>query len=507
MFPSSTRLAAATALTVLLTAACGSTVQLSHQVSAGQGDGLSVSNPASGTDGTTSTGGTTGGSGLTGGSTGSTTGTGGSGTTGTSGQAAAPGTTGTGSSGSSTTTGVATAGNHDPIQIGFVTTSVGNAAALGINTGSTYTDRQLFTALVAEYNAAGGLAGHKIVPVYGDTDTASSNWSAQFAQACATFTQDHKVRAVIGYIFVFLPSFESCLQKAHVPHLYGGYQPGDVVDQRTWPTMVGTGHPTVDGADLAALDGALRTGLLNAKTKLGLIIDTCADGDRAFKSNVEPWLKQRKVNYQVVYGACSQGASDVSGAASAISNAELKFAASGVNLVFSNAVEILVFMEDAQSQNYHPEYLMGVGGTALEANAPADQVKHLHGFGWMPSVDVSVSHQPYALTPPQKACIGKLAKHGLKPAQYNDFMAAYQACDGLDLYAKALAATGTTDATRITAAVLQTMGSFQGAGTYAGGMRAASTQHGGPSVYRAYAWTDSCSCLTYRGPTYPIPTP
>jgi ABC-type branched-subunit amino acid transport system substrate-binding protein len=499
------RLTAAAVLTALLTAACGSTVQVKGTATVG--DGLGSSPQAGLTTGGTSGAVTTGSTGAVAGSTGAVQGgTGGPGPSGTSGQVGVPGSATATTGGAASTSGVTT-GNHDPIQIGFVTTSVGNAAALGVNAGQTYTDRAMFDALVAEYNAQGGVAGHKIVPVYGDTDTASSNWSNQFAAVCAKFTQDNHVKAVIGYVFVFLPSFESCLAKAQVPHLYGGYQPGDVVDQRSYPTIIGTGHPTVDGFDLTALDGALRTGLLNAKTKLGLIVDTCADGDRAYNSSVVPWLKAHKVDYQTVTGNCAQGASDVSGAASAISNAELRFASSGVNLVFASAVELLVFMEDAQSQGYQPEYLTAVGGAALEANAPASQMKHLHGFGWMPSVDVNPSHQPYPQTPTQKACIAKLVRHGLKPAAYNDFMAAYQACDGIDLYAKALASTGTTQPRAITAAVGRAMATYPAAGTYGGGLRAVDHQRGGPSTYRAYAWTDSCSCVTYRGPTYPIPTP
>jgi len=315
------------------------------------------------------------------------------------------------------------------------------------------------------------------------------------------------VKAVIGYVFVFLPSFENCLVKAHVPHLYGGYQPGDVVDQQQYPTLVATGHPTVDGFDLTALDGALRSGLLNSKTKLGMIVDTCANGDRAYTRTIEPWLKAHHVSYKTVVGSCAQGASDVSGAASAISSAELQFASAGVNLVFGSAVELLLFMEDAQSQGYAPEYLTAVGGAGLQANAPASQMKHLHGFGWMPAVDVDPQHQPYPQTPAQKSCIAKLNKHGLHPAAFNDFMAAYQACDGIDLYAKALAAKGTTDPQPIVDGVVAALSSFHATGTYGGTLRAARGQRGGPATFRGYAWTDSCSCLTYRGPTYPIPTP
>jgi hypothetical protein len=488
---------------LLLATACGSTVQVRGQLTNGGTavDGLS---PAQG--GTSLGSGTTTGGALSGSTSGSI------GAAGTSTTGSAP--TGAGTTGgaaSTTTTGttpVPGSGSHEPIQIGFVTTSVGNAEALGVNAGQSYTDKAMFQALVAEYNAAGGVAGHRILPVYGATDTASSNWANQFNAVCAQFTQDNHVKAVIGYIFVFLPSFENCLVHARVPHLYGGYQPGDVVDQQQYPTIVGTGHPTVDGFDLTALDGALRSGLLNSKTKLGMIVDTCANGDRAYNRTIEPWLKAHHVNYQTVVGDCAQGASDVSGAASAISSAELKFAAQGVNLVFGSAVELLLFMEDAQSQNYAPEYLTAVGGAGLEANAPASQMKHLHGFGWMPAVDVNPQHQPYPKTPAQKACIAKLVKHGLHPAAYNDFMAAYQACDGIELYARALAAKGSAATpTAIIGGVLAALPSFHGAGTYGGTLRAASHQRGGPASYREYGWTDSCSCLTYRGPTYPVPIP
>ena len=72
---------------------------------------------------------------------------------------------------------------------------------------------------------------------------------------------------------------------------------------------------------------------------------------------------------------------------------------------------------------------------------------------------------------------------------------------------RALAAKGTTDPQPIVDGVVAALPAFSGTGTYGGGLRATAHQHGGPATYRPYAWTDSCSCLTYRGSTYPIPTP
>ncbi|MDP9183899.1 MAG: hypothetical protein M3P04_14130 [Actinomycetota bacterium] len=395
---------------------------------------------------------------------------------------------------------------NGPVQIGFVTTSVGNAEAFGINPGTTYTDKAMYEAIVGDYNAHGGLAGHRILPVYGETDTASNNWGSDFQAVCAKFTEDNHVKAVIGYIFVFLPSFEGCLAKAGVPHLYGGYQPGDVVDQGQYRTMVSSAHPPVDGFDLTALEGAERTGLLTKSTKLGLLIDTCADGDRAYRRSVEPWLKARAINYRTFIGDCARGGTDASSAASAISSAQLQFASSGVNLVFGNAVELLLFMNNAQTQGYTPEYLTATGGGALHATgaAPSSQMKHLHGFGWTPTVDVDLQHQP-ATTAAQKACTDRLVKHGLQPKAYNDFMAAYATCDGLELYTQALA-VGANTPQAVVNAVATAEPRLVGALTYGGRLRESPNQRGGAAVYREYGWSNSCSCLTYRGALYPLPT-
>jgi ABC-type branched-subunit amino acid transport system substrate-binding protein len=492
------------ALTIVLaavTAACGTTVPIQQQVASGtnglgsvDGEGLApgvVSGPTAG-PGAVLPGGSTTSPGTTGGL--ASPGAGTVGTPGRPGATAAPTVTGGG---------IPATG---PIQIGFVTTSVGNAEALGINAGQSYTDKAMFEALVKEYNAAGGVNGRRIVPVYGATDTGSSNWANDFAAVCAKFTQDNKVKAVIGYVFVYLPSFEGCLANAKVPHLYGGYQPGDIAGQRQFPTLVSTAHPTVDGAGLTALEGAWRSGVLTKKSKVGLVIDTCADGDRAYERTMVPWLKAKGINYQTVIGDCARGASDVSSAASAVSNAVLKFSSSGVDLVYANAVVLLIFMSNAQTQGYEPEYFTTVGGAALEANAPASQMEHLHGYGWLPSVDVSQRKQPGPMRASQKACVAKLQKHGLQPAAYNDFMAAYAACDGLDLYAKALA-SGATTPLEVAASVASAQPGLAGANTYDGRLRGFARQRGGPALYREYGWDTSCPCLTYRGGTHPVPSP
>jgi len=397
-----------------------------------------------------------------------------------------------------------------PLELGFISTSVGNAAALGVNAGQTYTDKAAYEALVKEYNAHGGLAGRKIVPVYGETDTASNDWDTQFQAACQNLTQDHHVKAVLGYIFVFLDSFEQCLAKAGVSHLYGGYQPGDAQAQKDFPTIVSVAHPTVDVANETVLAGAIASGRLTGKSKLGILYDGCAHGERAFKTSTEPFLKRNGIAYETFFGDCAGGAGDAGSAAAQVKSAQLQFAARGVDVAFvSNAIALLLFMNNAESQGYRPSYINSGFGAAFEAQqgaVPQAQLENLHGYGWMPGIDVGQQRQPYPATPQQKACLGKLKRQGLVPQQYNDFMFAYVTCDSLDLYDRALRVTGgRTDAAILKQALLKVMPTFTGSATYGGAYGVGDRQRGGPGRYREIGWTDSCSCFTYRGPVRTVP--
>jgi ABC-type branched-subunit amino acid transport system substrate-binding protein len=399
-----------------------------------------------------------------------------------------------------------------PIELGFMTTNVGNAQNAGINAGQTFSDKQLYNALIKEYNLSGGVAGRRIVPVYGDTDTAASNWNTQFQAACQKLTDDHKVKAVLGYVFVFLDSFEQCLAKRGVPHLYGGFGPGDVQAQRDFPDIVSVAHPTLDITHKTILAGALATGRLTKSSKLGILYDSCSHGDRAFTRSTEPFLKAHGISYESVSSTCSEGSADASAVVASAQSAQLQFASHGVDVVLiPNQITMLFFMQAAESQAYRPAYINQGGGGALEAQGgavPRAQLRNLHGYGWAPAIDVSPSRQPYAATPPQRACLDKLKRNGLVPTQFADFMLAYVTCDSLDLYARALTVTGgDPDRLTIRSALARVLPELPGRATYGGRLTTSMLQRGGPARYRESGWDDGCSCITYRGPVRAVPTP
>lgn len=391
-----------------------------------------------------------------------------------------------------------------------MTTSTANAQTLGINVGQTFSDKQLYDALIKEYNAKGGVAGRKIVPVYGKSDTSSADWSTQFQAICQTFTQDNHVQAVLGYVFVFLDSFEQCLAGNGVPHLYGGYQPGDVQAQREFPSLFSVMLPTVDVVSQIVLEGAMASGRLTTHSKFGILYDGCGHGDRAFRESTEPYLKQHGIHYETAYVACSKGEGDTGNAAAAVQSAELRFAANGVDVVYvTSGVALVIFMNTAESQRYRPSYIFPGGGAAAEAQSSVSpaQMRNLHAYGVMPRLDVNATHQPYANTREEVACLAKLKHQGLVPSGYMDFLMAYVTCNALELYARALEVTGgSTRSSEVRDALMRVMPTFRSAGTYDGAFEVSLLQRGGPGRYRESGWTDACSCFTYRGPVRTVPT-
>lgn len=499
-------LVALSLLIATLLCGCGSTIEPTSQPAATTADGLSLpssgsspvengTNPAGSGAAATPTGGGTAAGGVQDGSS----------SPPSEGGSQSPGTGSTPVTPTASSSHSGAPANHSPIELGFVVTKVSNIGSFGVSSGSTIPDQQIDNALVNAMNKHSGLDGHKIVPVYGVTDTAASNWSDAFQSACANFTQDHHVAAVVGYLFVYLESFESCLAKAGVPHLYGGYQPGDIPGQSEFPTLVSTTNPSADLHYKIGFAGAIASGLLTPKTKLGVVLDTCANDDQAFNRVAAPYLKAHQITYVTFTLACGQGSSDDTKEVAQVGSAELHFRAEGVSTVFAEGPVALFFALAAETQGWHPQYLMTEGGAAFEGNLPADTLSHFHGFGWEPSADVDPAHQPYPWTKSEQRCLQMVKSEGLKPSGYNDYMETFTTCDGLELYAAALAADGgQTAAGPVVSALESVIGKTQLASVYGGRGRYAADEHGGPSVYRQWGWLPKCSCFGYVGPTRPV---
>lgn len=81
--------------------------------------------------------------------------------------------------------------------------------------------------MIADINSRGGLAGRRIVPVFGELDAANSDTYAQQEQAvCAKWTEDHSVAAVVSAINA-TTNVVQCLQQHGVPFVADDLVPYD----------------------------------------------------------------------------------------------------------------------------------------------------------------------------------------------------------------------------------------------------------------------------------------
>ena len=433
------------------------------------------------------------------------------------------------SGGSSATSGgraAATAGNHagsasvgggstgpasGPIEVGIVRTGTSNAAAYGASLGNSVTESDVDDALVAAFNDQGGVAGRKIVPVYADTDTGSTSWDADFEAACAKFTQDHKVAAVLGYVFNHDQAFEGCLAKKSVPHLSTTFNVPDAEELRNYPLLMALGTPRIERRSQEKIDGGLATGVLTKASKLGVVIDQCPGTERAWTNVTKPYILSKGLTIASEFRiGCAHGAGDAAAIAGQAGNLVLQFRTAQVDRMMVDAVSegpgILVLANAAEAQNWHPWYVVSslANAAVLGGQMPPDQAANIHGYGWMPAQDVNPPQWP-STNATQQRCIAMLKQKGVTLKAAVDYLYAFNLCDAFFIYEIALKAThGRTDGPSVVAAVEALGTSYLSALNLEGKDTFSHAQHDAPSLARYFAWDTGCSCFTYRPTTFRI---
>jgi hypothetical protein len=398
--------------------------------------------------------------------------------------------------------------------LGFLTTGTSNASSYGASLGNTLSEHGIDQALVDALNKQGGISGHQINAVYAGTDTGTTNWDSDFQAACATFTQDHHVAAVLGYEFTYEPDFESCLAHGGIPHLSDGFNVPSNAVLDAYPYFWSLAVPTIGQRNLEKFEGAIRSGFLTKKDTLGVVLDQCPGTVAAWNSQVEPYLKAHGIPMAspATFGcATGNNAGTVSEVGQA-ANTLLRFRSAGVNRIafvaVSEAPVLFIAATAAQAQGYHPGWIVSSLGqlAVIGGQSPAQQMANTRGYGWMPSQDV-----PPALAPPknaaQKRCLGLLGSQGVHPQTAADFGYAYNVCEPIFLYIDALKADGGNPSGAAVSTAIAGIGThFQSLINLDGKSEFSSARRNdAPGVYREVAWSGGCHCFRYQGPTLPMP--
>jgi len=353
-------------------------------------------------------------------------------------------------------------------------------------------------AVIDYLNAHGGLAGRKIVPVFHDFDitAAQTNIATEYQAACAGWTEDERVYAVVSPVGTADSTLYECLSKAGVPTISAGDSKDVSFFQKygDWfyePTDMNLRRILVNMAD-----GLATAGFFGANAKVGVVFPDVPDDTAAVNQGLKPALARRGLKLDATFASPTDAS-----AQPAYKNAVLRFQAAGItHVLFTSASSPFQFMADASSQQYYPKYGLGSKNspsTLQSISSPAAQSGAM-GIGWQPMNDVDAAHDPGTISSRQALCLKLMKDSGQDTSARATAVFGLWYCDNLFFLQDAL-----RRAPSLTLAGLrqgaESLTSWESATTFRSRF-APNRLHDGASAYRVFAFKDDCSCYQYVSP-------
>ena len=388
-----------------------------------------------------------------------------------------------------------------PVRLGFIILKNGEAFVGGMGTEVSFGNgRRHVEAIVDDLNARGGIAGRKIEPFYAEYDAAAVDTEANYLAACTKLAEDDKVAAILTPINV-VESVVACAAKYRVPLINASFDPGDdhayaqFGDYFFSPSLL-----SLDNSVRLMLQTLRKRGELGANTKVGIMYRTKSPHykrvvDRVYVPLLESW----GIPYELY------GVKDYS---QDVSAAQLRFSTTDVNLVMfmaPNGINQLLFMQSAEQQGYRPKYFTTDSDSTrfVSANAPRAQARNIAGVGTLPISNVPADQYPPS--PQEAACLKLIRENtGENTANRVSSITATLYCELVYTFAAVAERVNgplTVDAWR--AAYPSVGTSYKPISTF--GIDFGNGRHDNATLYRPFAWSDDCGCLTYTGRARPVP--
>ena len=488
------------AAVAMAAAACGSTVQTTGSGSSQLVPGATSSTSASGDNlsvpGATGT--TTGGSAALPGT--ATTATGGSAPTGSGGTV--PGSTGTGATGSGTgalgpgiTANTIYFGDYYSSQLAAVDTAIGAGGD-----APSYDYRDVTQAIIDYANKHGGFAGRELKPIWYNLNLANPR-PTEDAAACAKWTQDNKVFAMMGAT----DGYRACAEHAGAVSILSGNSVASTFQK--YPHFVDPISIRLDRMGPVTVGGLHKAGYFTGK--LGLITWDDPNYRYAMTQGYLPALASHGIKPATdpIYVSVTQDANSVAELSAEMRSAVAKFKTLGINHViiqdgpagvWAGGGLTLEFMNNAKSQRYYPRY----GGNAYNipgnSELPADEQDHElaildtdsnpeNDAGWHPNAQ-------------REACVKIEVQAGLPPKNDEDRGLAAQTCDVIFFLQRLVNAVPVVNADTVINQVAKLGTSFAPASVY--GTNFFAGRRDGSDKVRLVQYFQSCNCLKYSGPPY-----
>jgi len=392
-----------------------------------------------------------------------------------------------------------------PIEIGLLVgpSSASAQAALGSNkqAASGFGSDVTFKALVQYYNSHGGLGGRKIVPITYTANASDPSYENDAQAACATFTQDHHVAAVITTSGDFWSdNYAACLTHAHVPNLMMSFASTDDAGFAASPSMFATSAVSVDSRVTAMIDEMVQTRHLQRGDKLGVIVEDCPFNLRAYTRTLAPLAQRDGLSIDRRDIDCITGYSDAGKDIAEVQNTVLPYHTANIMKILPLTgweTSVVNFFEDqAQGQNYQPTYFVSSAAqmASQQSNFSANALSRIFGTGWMPDTDVAV-YPPSAAT---LTCRKILASYGIVAQNRADQYLVDASCDPFRYLDAALTSTGgLADPSTLTRALESVGGVIPSSVTLGGSDGLSPSRHFAPTNADEFSYRPGCSCFGY----------
>lgn len=379
----------------------------------------------------------------------------------------------------------------------------GSAAQLGMQ-GIADAGRDPFEAVIAHLNANGGIAGRAVVPVYDEYDTTTSTFATEAQAACATFTEDHQVAAVVGWGYdrdVLI----SCLAAKGTPVVKDSFI---LYDHELYDRYRGYLYaPSQLSGDRLGVwvDQLAAAGFFEPDSRVGLVRFDTPEHARASADVIRPRLAAagHELDEEVAI-ANFNSAGSLADVSVATQSAVLRFKAAGVDRVLildTGSPITLFFTTHAESQNYRPRYGLNSFNYVDSAiqNAPKAQFETALGVGWLPASDAFDASKAAA-----QQCLQIMSDAGVPAPTGGDALGGQLgACTSLFFLRDALAGAATVDAESLRLGVDGLGDRFASPSTVAA--RFFPGRSDGAGAVRLFAWDPSRQRFLYTSP--PIAAP
>lgn len=263
----------------------------------------------------------------------------------------------------------------------------------GISAGLPTDETQANAQTVVDYlNKHGGIAGHKIIPIYHDTNIDSANSFDEDAQAtCSAFTEDNHVFAVLTPEIFDHDTLMSCLSQHATPLLANSVNIYDQAYANRYPDLFYAVAVVFGDRWASFIDSLIAKSFFPKTATIGLIRGTWPE-DAVAGQTITDALKAHGLSVKDTVALDDEASTpDVAHVLSTMASIQLRFRTEGINYVIFEKGPVFPygFMVAAQSQGYFPHYALTSQANLdfLQANADSEQLRNAAGitFSGLPS--------------------------------------------------------------------------------------------------------------------------